>query len=466
MAGGWQASASYTTNTTHLTDGANLGGTAAWTGVTGATKPADNATVNRITRAATAPVSPTPVDGDIWIDTSVTPNTVKTRIGGAWVSSATLVTDTANITDGAQLGLTAAWSGVTGAGKPSSYADVTTTILNSSGTSIVMTNANLFKSAAGAAGVFIGSAGIFGKNSGGGTTFSIDGATGAASFSGALSAATGTFSGNVSAENIIGTRINLPGNVSLGKSMAEPTLSLDAGSGEAASVPSAFIRKTNGIGMTTAAVQIVSATLGISAYTTSASALAAHFSNAASGKVLQIASGAYSVYSGSGEGKHYAVDGLGPFTGFHDALYPIGGPAWVPGDIMVDTGIAHKQDISNTLTRVALSSAPGQRTAIGIVSDSRALDGFLALPYALWWEMALTHTLLAVNGVGEGQVNVCAEGGNLQPGDLIVTSSLPGKGMRQPDDLVRSSTVAKCREAVTFDGPGDVRQVACIYLCG
>ena len=37
--------ANYTTNTNQLTDGANLGGTAAWGGVSGAGKPADNATV-------------------------------------------------------------------------------------------------------------------------------------------------------------------------------------------------------------------------------------------------------------------------------------------------------------------------------------------------------------------------------------------------------------------------------------
>lgn len=107
--------------------------------VTGSTKPANNATVNRVTRAGTAPASP--VDGDIWIDTSVTPNVVKTRIGGAWISSANYTTNTNQLTDGAGLGTTATWASVSGTGKPSSYADVTTTILAASGTSIVMTNA-------------------------------------------------------------------------------------------------------------------------------------------------------------------------------------------------------------------------------------------------------------------------------------------------------------------------------------
>lgn len=82
---------------------------------------------------------------------------------------------------------TADWSTqVGGTGKPSNYADVTTTILGASGTSVVMTNANLFKSGSGLGGVFIGSGGLFGKNSSGVTTFSIDGTTGAAVFKGSI----------------------------------------------------------------------------------------------------------------------------------------------------------------------------------------------------------------------------------------------------------------------------------------
>lgn len=84
-----------------------------------------------------------------------------------------------------------------GTGMPANYADNTTTILTASGTSIVMTNANLFKSASGVGGVFIGSGGLFGKNSSGTTTFSIDGATGDASFLGDITTAgKGQFDGD------------------------------------------------------------------------------------------------------------------------------------------------------------------------------------------------------------------------------------------------------------------------------
>ena len=76
------------------------------------------------------------------------------------------------------------------------------------------------------------------------------------------------------------------------------------------------------------------------------------------------------------------------------------------------------------------------------------------------------YNIMAVNALGEGQINVCGEGGDIQAGDLIVTSSTPGKGMKQADDIVRAITVAKARESVTFSSPTEIKQIACIYLCG
>ena len=70
------------------------------------------------------------------------------------------------------------------------------------------------------------------------------------------------------------------------------------------------------------------------------------------------------------------------------------------------------------------------------------------------------------NSLGEGQVNVCGENGDIEIGDLIVSSSTAGKGMKQDDDIVRSCTVGKAREAVTFASASTVKQIACIYLCG
>ena len=77
-----------------------------------------------------------------------------------------------------------------------------------------------------------------------------------------------------------------------------------------------------------------------------------------------------------------------------------------------------------------------------------------------------THSFVTVNAVGEGGINVCGENGDIAAGDLIVTSSIPGKGMKQHDDIVRSATVAKARQSVTFSSPTEVKFIPCVYMCG
>ena len=55
---------------------------------------------------------------------------------------------------------------------------------------------------------------------------------------------------------------------------------------------------------------------------------------------------------------------------------------------------------------------------------------------------------------------------DIEIGDYITTSSMPGKGMKQDDDLLHNYTVAKARENVTFSSPTEVKQIACSYHCG
>ncbi len=495
IAGTWQASASYTTNTNHLTDGANLGGTATWPGVTGTGKPADYATVNRIFRQASAPTSPTPIDGDIWIDTSTTPNIIKTRISSSWVSSGSLVTDTAQITDGAQLGLTATWAGVTGTGKPANYADVTTTILGASGTSIVMTNANLFKSSSGAAGVFIGSGGLIGKDSGGTTTFSIDGASGAAMFAGSLSAATGTFAGSLSAATgtfagtLSASCIN--GGTFSGASIqiSAPSYGWLLNAGHNGTVVG--YRQLNGYNIYAGNLSSPGSSPVIGASGTAAAGLYG-FSTGTGGHGVRGEAGSALGFVGYDQGSaDFYAYGLGiymPFTGSHDALI-LKNSGIAVGDIVVDIGVAVRKNISNTICKVELSSSLAQSSAVGVASaEPKSLELVHSLPSAMldrmwttqpdgervenlipaaeWYDLRLTYDSIVINALGEGQLNVSGMGGNLQPGDLITTSSIPGKGMKQADNVIRSHTVAKCRETVVFDDPAQVKLVACIYLCG
>ena len=93
-------------------------------------------------------------------------------------------------------------------------------------------------------------------------------------------------------------------------------------------------------------------------------------------------------------------------------------------------------------------------------SDLKLVDGFNLE------DLQSKYVVASVNALGEGQINVCGKNGNIRKGDLIVTSDILGKGMKQDDDLVRSYTVAKSRVDVVFESENQVKLIPCIYLCG
>ena len=180
------------------------------------------------------------------------------------------------------------------------------------------------------------------------------------------------------------------------------------------------------------------------------------------------------VTAANGSFAGYAAAGpWGPFTGAHDGLIAIGTDI-DNGDIVIDSEIVVTK-ITDSLTIVTKSTVPNQTGAIGIFVSQRPL--LAGVPAALMTggvidnpayvdTLAQTYNNTVINGVGEGAVNVCGEGGDIQIGDLIVTSSTAGKGMKQSDNIVRSCTVAKARESVTFATPDEVKLIACIYVCG
>ncbi|HFD81041.1 MAG TPA: hypothetical protein ENK05_11735 [Gammaproteobacteria bacterium] len=183
----------------------------------------------------------------------------------------------------------------------------------------------------------------------------------------------------------------------------------------------------------------------------------------------------YDFYA-NGSGVNY-----GPFTGAHDGL--IKDPDIELGDIVVDVRLVRSSNISNAIFEVAPSSQKAQKTAVGVcvfTSDlnernipaalldqdaERDEDGQLP-PVQGFEQIAAEYDLISFNALGEGHINVCGEGGDIEAGDYICTSSMPGKGMRQDDDLYHNYTVARARAPVTFDSPDEVKQVPCIYLCG
>lgn len=193
---------------------------------------------------------------------------------------------------------------------------------------------------------------------------------------------------------------------------------------------------------------------------------------------------------GVSNGYDFYADGggtnYGPFTGAHDVMVAVGSNI-EQGYIVKDVKCLIKKNISNTVFEVALSNIPNQ-PCIGIMVVNNGLLADVMIPAAFIekydnvevdgkWEAIPViypeydlykndYDYCSVNAVGEGQVYVCGENGDIAVGDLIVSSSIAGVGMKQADDIVKNYTVAKAREAVIFDSPTDAKLVACIYLCG
>ena len=184
------------------------------------------------------------------------------------------------------------------------------------------------------------------------------------------------------------------------------------------------------------------------------------------------------------------------FTGAHDTVISKYNIPEI-GDILIDQSVLGVSGISGTVTQSVRSTTVKQKGSGGVfngnittASGVRGGSGPTALIEEIPWtdeeledeskptsiplfklrdehsDLFDNNIIVGMNAVGEGQINVCGENGDFEAGDLIVTSSTPGKGMKQDDDIIRSYTVAKVREAVTFSDPAEVKLVACVYLCG
>lgn len=274
-------------------------------------------------------------------------------------------------------------------------------------------------------------------------------------------------------------------------------------------------------GSTSGLVYVVSTVTLPAVYATGTNAAAIYGSGAGAGGVVGTATsgngvqgsssttglGVYGVATGSGSTTNHGVRGknntnlasglvgaangfdfyaegpgtnYGPFTGTHEALTLLA-DTFTVGDIVIDTAVIRRNGISSTIVQVANSHTANQKAALGVVCTiPKPLTSSQPAVYIIGYDEetnhnimspdydidCLSYNIMAVNALGEGQINVCGEGGNIEAGDLIATSSVAGKGMRQADDIVRSYTVAKARESVTFSSPTEQKQIACIYLCG
>jgi hypothetical protein len=180
---------------------------------------------------------------------------------------------------------------------------------------------------------------------------------------------------------------------------------------------------------------------------------------------------------------YYIISGAAfPFTAGHDALQLLTEDEPEVGDIMVDVLLIAADNINDNITQMSASATANQKGAIGVFvgvcgnnfvpaslgkyvySESGLTNEFVFKPE--YENIYDTYRPIAINAIGEGKINVCGQGGDIQIGDFIVCSDTAGKGMKQSDDVFYSYTVAKARESVTFSSPTEVKQIACIYMGG
>lgn len=189
------------------------------------------------------------------------------------------------------------------------------------------------------------------------------------------------------------------------------------------------------------------------------------FTNINSGKTISLATSSYAYITGGGAS--------GSFTGGHDALVE-NTSIPIQGDIVVITGIASKKYFYDTSPTVKLCSTYKAKNVYGVyaqrVSDDHEYpsivnsDGTIDLEYST---LLSTHYGAVINALGEGQINVCSGGGNIEIGDYICSSSMLGKGMKQDDDILHNYTVAKAMESVDWSiEQGTTKMIACTYHCG
>lgn len=141
--------------------------------------------------------------------------------------------------------------------------------------------------------------------------------------------------------------------------------------------------------------------------------------------------------------------------------------------------------INSALPIVKLSSAEKDKACFGVISDKEDLENF-GREYSFGNFVTESESegdvnRLIINSLGEGGIWITNINGNLENGDYITTSNIPGYGMKQDDDILRNYTVAKitqncdfqltgsnyrCEELI-FSGSTYRRAfVGCTYHCG
>jgi hypothetical protein len=141
-----------------------------------------------------------------------------------------------------------------------------------------------------------------------------------------------------------------------------------------------------------------------------------------------------------------------PFTGAHETMlcedFPVDTKPGMIVSVTGQTQLRRQGDgtpsLSSTLPTIKLSSRVADKAVFGV------LVAEAPLPKGHWYEAKEGERFASVNALGEGRAWVSNINGDIEVGDYITTSSIPGYGQRQDDDLLHSYTFGKAIEAVDW----------------
>lgn len=208
-----------------------------------------------------------------------------------------------------------------------------------------------------------------------------------------------------------------------------------------------------GAGVTGANYSATGATTGVAGYSHSNAGTGVRGEATASSGTIYGVQGTtnsiagYDFYAG-GVGMDY-----GTFTGSHEVKLDGSVPTEVqPGMIVSATGEAQISyaangdvDLSSTLPTVRLAATPEDKAVFGVLVSE------VTLPEDHWYVAGDSERFAGVNALGEGRVWVSDITGDIAAGDYITTSTLPGYGQRQGDDILHNYTLGKATETVDWD---------------
>lgn len=91
------------------------------------------------------------------------------------------------------------------------------------------------------------------------------------------------------------------------------------------------------------------------------------------------------------------------------------------------------------------------KRVLGILSKIEDIDLKTRNVEEIYFNKKRGDRRLEINSLGEGGIWVCNQNGSFENGDFIVSSDIPGYGIKQDDDFIRNYTVAKITTDCSFN---------------